>query len=288
MHSFRKRLGVLGFVWNHPANDRHQLRALAHAVRFQALGRLGLRTVTPIGSHYSMYAVLHYSASSKVAYANPPDWQEMNFWRAFLRPGDLFIDVGANVGTYALWAADCGAEVIAVEPDPAAAALARENIELNVAPIVLHQVALGAEDGSLVLTQGLDSMNHIVLGAGHIGGLHVPVMTLDVLLSGRRAAGVKIDVEGAERLVLEGGRSALSSGSVGVIQLEWNSLCNLVLGESRAPIISLLRETGYALYRPDDAGCLHPTDVVGYGRDVFAVAPGVSVPIKPDPSNRAR
>ncbi len=113
-------------------------------------------------------------------------------------------------------------------------------------------------------------------------------MTLDGLLSGRRAAGVKIDVEGAERLVLEGGRSALSNGSIAVIQLEWNSLCNVVLGESRVPIISLLRETGYALYRPDDEGYLHAVDGAGYGRDVFAVAPGVFVPIRPDPWNRER
>jgi FkbM family methyltransferase len=40
----------------------------------------------------------------------------MQVWRQALRGGGLFLDVGANVGAYTIWAAECGAEVIALEP----------------------------------------------------------------------------------------------------------------------------------------------------------------------------
>ena len=40
----------------------------------------------------------------------------MLVWQQALRPGDLFVDVGANIGSYAIWAADLGADVIALEP----------------------------------------------------------------------------------------------------------------------------------------------------------------------------
>ena len=52
-------------------------------------------------------------------------------WRRVLRPGDLFLDVGANVGSYTIWAGELGADVIALEPAPDTYALLLENIDLN-------------------------------------------------------------------------------------------------------------------------------------------------------------
>ena len=40
----------------------------------------------------------------------------MLIWQQVLQSGDLFVDVGTNVGSYTIWAADLGAEVIALEP----------------------------------------------------------------------------------------------------------------------------------------------------------------------------
>src|SRR5262245_51934695 len=42
------------------------------------------------------------------------------FMKRFLKPGDLFVDIGAWIGPTALWAVECGAHVIAIEPDPVA------------------------------------------------------------------------------------------------------------------------------------------------------------------------
>lgn len=262
---------VVNYVWTHPANRGHRVHALARAVTFQVRGRLGRRTLTAIGTNARMWAVLHHSAASNAVYANPPDWNEMQAWAHILRPGDLFVDVGANVGTYALWAADRGAIVIAVEPDPRAAALLRENVALNNLPITVVEAALGAKVGSLLLTEGNDTTNHM-LPDDSTGGQRVQAQTLDAVLGGRAARGVKIDVEGAERIVLEGALECLAAGRIDVLQLEWNSTSTSLLAEDRGPVATILAAHGYNLHRPDRDGVLRPVDGIPFGPDVFAVA----------------
>lgn len=94
---------VARFVWNHPANEGRQVRAVLRAVRFQLRSRLLHRpALAQLGDSSYLWARLHRSGSSKVVYANPPDHPEMLAWRRFLHPGDIFLDVGANVGAYAI------------------------------------------------------------------------------------------------------------------------------------------------------------------------------------------
>ena len=104
-------------------------------------------------------------------------------------------------------------------------------------------------------------------------GQEVDVRTHDDLLGARAAAGVKIDVEGVERLVLDGATQVLADHRIGVLQLEWNEMSQLVLSEDRAPVAEILHSCGYSFYRPDSEGVLHPADVTDYGPDVFAVSP---------------
>lgn len=265
----RRAASVLHYVYTHPANRRQKGRALARAVRFQVEGRLGKRTIVPIGHGMRMWAVRHHTASSKVAYANPPDWPEMQAWRRLLRVGDLFVDVGSNVGSYALWAADLGAQVIAVEPDDEAAHLLEENVALNPgARIEILPCALAHAPGVMSFTEGLDTIGHLLPNGG---GRQVEVRTLDEVLAGRTAAGVKIDVEGAERLVLEGAMRSLAGRRIKALQLEWNDLSTRVLGEDRNPVAAILQRNGYRLFRPDDNGGLRPVEQVSFGDDLFAV-----------------
>ena len=250
MSALSDATGVARFVWSHPANRHARFRALARATAFQLRARvLGQRTMVPIGDHARMWAVLHHTAASKAAYANPPDYEDMLAWRSLLKRGDLFVDVGSNVGAYTLWAVDCGAEVIAVEPSADALPFLRDNLALNPGSAVsVQECALGSEPGVMGFSEGLDSANHLLPGGE---GIQVPVRTLDELL--------------------EGARTALSEGRIRAIQLEWNMASETVLGEDRGPVVTLLRDYGYAFFRADDAGRLQPTDPDGYGPDLFAI-----------------
>lgn len=239
---------------------------MGRAIAFQARGRL-LHQPSPtrIGRRGLLLADLHSYGASKAVYANPPDWPEMLVWQQRLAPGDLFIDVGANVGTYALWAGDLGAEVIALEPGPFAVERLRRNIALNDFSITVVEAAASDRSGTVRIDPGQDTIAHI--GAG----LHkVQAVTLDAIIADRVVAGVKIDVEGAERIVLEGARGALREQRIRCLQLEWNSASVEYYNEQRSLVADILAEFGYRLYRPADEGTLQPA-TPEIGPDVFAL-----------------
>jgi FkbM family methyltransferase len=258
---------VVKFVWTHPANQGERARALLRAMRFQACGRvLHQRSLAQLGERSSVWADLHRMGASKVVYANPPDHPEMLVWRQMLRPGDLFVDVGANIGSYAIWAGELGAEVIALEPADDTFALLVENVALNGYTITTIQAAAGATCGTVRFTSGRDCVNHI----DPEGGAEARMVTIDSVIGGRGVAGMKVDVEGFEIEVLRGCERALAERRLGLIQLEWNLASMAAVGADRQPVADLLAKHGYSLYRPDRHGTLVPLTEPGFGPDVFA------------------
>jgi FkbM family methyltransferase len=258
-------LDLIRFVWSHPANRQHRLRALGRVLAFQARGRVLKRpTIGMIGVRSKFVAEIGWTGASKAIYANPPDWPEMLVWRDRLEPGDLFIDVGANVGMYSLWAAELGAEVIAIEPGPRTAERLRANVALNDYAIEVIEAAATDTPGTVSFDPDGDAVAHL------FGRLEVEATTLDIVAGDRVVAGVKIDVEGAERLVLTGASKLLTDRRLKCIQIEWNAASEHLLGEGRDPTAELLRSFGYSLFRPSSDGTLEPTDSRP-GADVFAM-----------------
>ena len=258
---------VMKYVWEHPANEGQRARALMRAAHFQLRGRvLGKRTLAPLGDRSRVWAYLHRTGASRVIYGNPPDYPEMMTWRRNLRPGDLFIDVGANVGSYAIWAAESGADVIALEPADESFGLLLENIALNGYRIDAVQAAAGSFCGTAPFTSGRDCVNQF----DPLGEVRTRVVTIDSLIGDRAVAGMKVDVEGFEIQVLHGCARALAQQRIRLIQLEWNAASQAAIGTDRLPVAEFLAQYGYGLYRPDSCGELLPVSEVGFGPDVFA------------------
>jgi len=260
--------GVVRYIWEHPSNDGRRLRALKRAASYQVSSRLlGRRVVAQLGERSRLWVDPHRTAASMVLYANPPDRPEMLTWRRALGDGGLFIDVGANVGTYTLWAAEHGAEVIALEPAADTFALLRENITLNRYQVTALQVAAGDHCGTARFTAGLDAGNSLAAD----GLAMATLVTIDWLIGDRSVAGMKVDVEGFEFDVLRGAVRALTEHRIGLIQVEWNHASLFALGQDRRPIAQLLADYGYQLFRPDATGRLAPVADLGFGADVFAI-----------------
>ena len=255
-----------------PASRGHRLRAVRKTVAYDVRTRWRKKpTVAPIGRHSKMICYPGETNSPLVAYLNPPNAMEMFVWEKHLQPGDLFVDVGSNIGIYTIFALDLGAEAIACEPHPATFARLQEHLELNGYEAEALNVAVSNEPGTLRLTEGLDSFNHLVFDGAD--GIEVEARTLDDIVGDRVVDGMKVDVEGAERLVLEGGRRAISEQRIRLLQLEWAGVRSSgTLGEDRGAIERILDEAGYEICRPDTHGNLTPVDpgYEAHGRDVFA------------------
>jgi FkbM family methyltransferase len=171
---------------------------------------------------------------------------------AALRSGGTYVDVGTNRGQLlelAVSTAPQGSHV-AFEPIPELAAeLARRFPGVDV-----RGVALSERPGThefwhfrrLDGWSGLRRSRQISDEEGDPERLEVPVSTLDAELGGSRPALVKIDVEGAELGVLEGGRELLI-GAKPVVILESVADAAALYGAAPGAAWELLDELGYEL-----------------------------------------
>ena len=135
-----------------------------------------------------------------------------SFIRRYLRPGDVVVDAGANIGTLTLLASTCvgkTGKVHAFEPHPQVFSYLKGNVILNGCDNVhLHDCALGNENGEITFSdQKADDFNCVLL---HGSGIPVPIRKLDDLnIDDNPVALLNVDVEGYEKFVFEGGLDLL-------------------------------------------------------------------------------
>lgn len=192
-----------------------------------------------------------------------PDLVEL--LRRHLDPQRDFIDVGANIGFYSVLAAKLlpGRQVLAVEPNPEAQRRLSENLARNgVAAAVTVFAGLASDrpgEAELNLIEGMEeysSMGTIVHAAvaGQVSRrVKVEAETLDRLIGrfGLAPGLIKIDVEGAEMLVLDGASDTLKRFRP-VILSELSPALLGPMGASAAAIIAGLERIGYRVFDAQD------------------------------------
>lgn len=219
-------LSTCRFIVRHPLSRGRRAESLLRYLRWQ----IGARLVPgPVAVDFvngaKLLAAPGMTGATGNVYVGLHEFEDMAFVLHFLRPGDLFVDVGANIGSYAVLAgAGVGADGIAFEPDGAAFGWLARNIGLNgiAHSVEARQQALGGEARQAKLTIGGDTTNHVVVDgqAAPDGGQTVQMTTLDEALVGRVPAMLKIDVEGFETEVLNGARDVLGREGLRCIILE--------------------------------------------------------------------
>jgi FkbM family methyltransferase len=205
---------------------------------------------------------------------------EIELTRSLLRPGDTFVDGGANVGLFTLVAAQCvgaNGRVVCFEPASATRSALRRNVDLNAYPWVeVRAEALAESEGYQTLLTfngdeaGLSSFSPAA-AAGAISE-DVRLATLDGAL-GTDLDGVrlvKLDLEGAEVKALRGAPRLLAHGPDLIVEVEPEHLARQ--DSSVEELVLLLETAGYRLYeiRPSNAG-FQLVECVGQGRAVVNV-----------------
>ena len=185
---------------------------------------------------------------------------ELGYLEKILLPGDVFIDAGANFGVYTLVASklvgDTG-KVLAFEPAAQSFATLQKNINLNnFSNVRSFQIALAQTRSKAWLNYGWDPMGNWLSADPSCGneGEEIQTEALDELIEQNgisRVAAIKIDVEGAEELVLRGAKGCLTSQSPIVI-FEFNPSCATRIGLSPWGARDLLASLGYEFIVLDD------------------------------------
>jgi FkbM family methyltransferase len=140
---------------------------------------------------------------------------EVDLFRQVVQPGQVVIEVGANIGAHTVFLAKqvgTSGVVVAFEPQRLVFQTLCANVSLNSLPnVVALQQAVGAEPGTVKVPE-LDWNRENNFGGLSLGeyekGDDVPVVTLDSLKM-RRCDFIKVDVEGMEEQALRGGEGLI-------------------------------------------------------------------------------
>jgi FkbM family methyltransferase len=176
---------------------------------------------------------------------------ETRLVQSLLHPGMTFLDVGANIGYYTLIAARLvGATgmVHSFEPSDAMRSKLEANIRRNgFVNVTVHPEALAQTTGEVEFFASQSSANQgissILPGEGRAAAHKVPSVSLDdfqARLAGRRVDLIKMDIEGAELLAIEGGRLTFSHQDAPPLIFE---------ARDPGPIADTLGSLGYQIRR---------------------------------------
>lgn len=218
---------TLQFIINHPLNRHRKIQAIAGFIRWQIASRIvpgkivfewinGAKVVVGRGE----------SGFTGNIYSGLHDFADMAYVLHTLTPQDLFIDVGANIGSYTILAcAVRGARGYCFEPVPSTYIRLVDNLNINGlgSRVKMLNIGIADKDGELRFTSGEDSTNHILAREEMVTDtISVKVFTLDSILADEVPTVMKIDVEGFELPVLNGGHKVFSNKTLHSVIMELN------------------------------------------------------------------
>ena len=196
---------------------------------------------------------------------------ETLYFRNVIKPGEVVLDIGANFGWYTtLFSELVGktGKIVSFEPVPRIYRELLENIALNdpLKNITAIQTSLGDREGTVTINtfQGLSHGHSSIstLGREDYTTCSVPMTTLDACiddhLNGRRIAMIKMDVEGAEMMVIRGAEQLLRNAADVRIMFEINSETASAFDYHPTDIIKTLEGYGFSNFcRIGEGGIPH-------------------------------
>lgn len=209
-------VSTVRFILEHPLSRGRKLANLVSFVRWQVGARL---VPGPVAVEFvngtRLLAEPGLTGATGNIYVGLHEFADMGFILHALRPDDLFVDVGANIGSYTILGAGAvGAHVIAFEPIDVAYGWLTRNIGLNSLGdrVEARRQAVGDRIGPIQMTVGGDTVNHVLMQPAE-GSLsrEVSAITLDAALAQRSPSFMKIDVEGFETAVVAGGGTTFAN-----------------------------------------------------------------------------
>jgi len=174
-----------------------------------------------------------------------------------IRAGDVFVDVGANIGYYTVIAAKTVGDqghVYAFEPDPTSFAILKANVERNgLANVTLEQKALSNEPGSLRLFLAHQNKgDHRIFDEDGAARpfLDVEALRLDdyAPLKGKKVDFIKVDTQGAEGIILEGMTDTIAANPNMAMVMEYTPSSLQAVGTDPAEFLAKLQKMDFRFF----------------------------------------
>ncbi len=215
--------------------------------------------------------VADLSASNIFLFGTLGAWESglTKFFIKYIKVDDIFYDIGANHGFYTFLAKEIivNGEIHAFEPNQGVF----KYLELNSANGVvrLNNKALSNENGTVSFFDMLEAHHSGSSGLvkpvdGEYQEKRVLTLTLDEYTKTHKPPSImKVDVEGAEAMVIEGGESTIRKYKPTIVIEVWSGERG-IKNHSRA--VKLLQSLGYRCFKIDDSGSLVPINSVNFDR----------------------
>ena len=201
------------------------------------------------------------SLLSKLIFEGNFELNEIAFLKKILKKDDYFIDIGANIGLFSIYASGIIGEngkIITFEPSPATFSRLKENIELNkFKNVEIRNIGISDKKGELTLNISESGHDAWDTFAPNINkkmfnkSTTVPVHTLDdelMEIDKEKIALVKIDVEGWEKFVLNGAKEFLTKFEP-VLMVEFTESNTEAAGYNVLEIYDIMHSLGYQWYK---------------------------------------
>lgn len=239
------------FIHEHPFANRHLLSAYTKFLKWQLqlLFKKNLIRKKLI-ENVNFYARRGLTGITGNIYCGLHEFEDMSFLLHFLREEDTFFDIGANVGSYTLLASGgTKCQTVSFEPSPATFNILSGNIKLNQLDdkAKAYNLAIGNTVGYLNFTENQDTTNHVIADSDASPFIKVKVKKLDEF-SAVIPSLMKIDVEGFEAQVLNGGMSIFNDPVLKAIIIELNG-SGYRYGFDEQQIHHQLTELGFKTYK---------------------------------------
>jgi len=250
----KKLFRLFKFVLFHPLNRNNRLAAIWRVISFQIVSRITNNSIL-LPYINNTYLITKHGMTGATGnwYCGLSEFEDMGFLLHTLKPGDLFVDIGANIGSYSILAASCkDVKVEAFEPIPSTFFWLQKNIQVNsLNQVNAMNIGLADKKNTVYFSSNLDTVNHVLSdNEKNYSSIQVDVFPLDEVLKDKCPTIIKIDVEGYESQVLDGAKNIINNPSLIVIIIELNG-SGRKYGKKDSDIHKMLTSKGFESFKYD-------------------------------------
>ena len=217
---------IFRFIFFHPLSKGRQLNALLRFIIWQLRSTFIKKKLIVNWVNSSKFILSKGETGlSGNYYCGFMELEEMSFLLHYIRSSDDLYDIGSNVGAYSILASAVrGSKSYAFEPLPDTYERLVNQIKINKIEhlVSAKNCGVGANSEILEFTNSLNCMNKVNTIKNNINVTKVPVVTLDSKFQPINSSIVKIDVEGYEKFVIDGGINFFNNDNVKALIIELN------------------------------------------------------------------